>query len=131
MAARCAAEPRPTPLAVFDLLAALADASADWDNLLVIDLGGATTDVYSVTDSFWGEPGFVLKGLCEPRLKRTVEGDLGMRVNAPAVLETAEAFVARELAARDIPLERMEAFVAHVQPRAGPSAAGRRRAPLR
>jgi len=114
VAQRCVSAPRPTPLAVFDLLAALAERGEAWQDVLAIDLGGATTDVYSVTDSFWGEPGFVLKGLCEPRLKRTVEGDLGLRVNAPAVMETAHDYVARELATRGISPARMRAYVAEV-----------------
>ncbi len=111
VAQRCVGEPRPTPLAVFDLLSAMDARSACWNDALVIDLGGATTDVYSATDAFWGEPGFVLKGLCEPRLKRTVEGDLGMRVNARAVLDTAESYIAGELAACGVSRDRFEAYV--------------------
>jgi uncharacterized protein (TIGR01319 family) len=114
VAARCIAQPRPTPLAVFDLLAVMAQTDASWNDLLVVDLGGATTDVYSVTESFWGEPGFVLKGLCEPKLKRTVEGDLGLRLNAPAVLATARQYLERALAAHGISFERLQAFVAEI-----------------
>ena len=128
---RCAAEPRPTPLAVFDLLAAMADASADWNDLLVIDLGGATTDVYSVHRSFWGEPGFVLKGLCEPRLKRTVEGRPRHAGRAPAVLETADDYVERELAARGIPLAADGGVCGRRAAVPGPSAERRRGAALR
>jgi uncharacterized protein (TIGR01319 family) len=57
--------------------------------LVVIDVGGATTDVHSVAS---GEPtaeGVIPHGLPEPHLKRTVEGDLGMRINAPAIAKAA------------------------------------------
>ena len=46
-----------------------------------VDIGGATTDVHSIAS---GEPcraGVIPQGLPEPRVKRTVEGDLGMRHN--------------------------------------------------
>lgn len=55
-------------------------------DLAVIDVGGATTDVHSMS---WGRPttvGAVVKGLPEPYAKRTVEGDLGVRVSAPSLL---------------------------------------------
>jgi uncharacterized protein (TIGR01319 family) len=57
-------------------------------SVLVVDPGGATTDVHSVAS---GEPaaGVVPQGLPEPRVKRTVEGDLGMRHSAAAVVEAA------------------------------------------
>jgi len=63
-----------------------------WDRFCVIDLGGATTDVYSVGESFWGEEGVVLKGLREPWVKRTVEGDLGIRVSAAALWDTVKPY---------------------------------------
>jgi MutL-like protein len=47
---------------------------------VVIDVGGATTDVHSVTD---GTPEWTARMTQpEPRTKRTVEGDLGVFVNA-------------------------------------------------
>jgi uncharacterized protein (TIGR01319 family) len=48
--------------------------------LLLVDVGGATTDVHSIGD---GAPtgGAIRRGLPEPYDKRTVEGDLGMRHN--------------------------------------------------
>ncbi len=74
----------PTPGAV--LLAAELFAEALGD-CLVFDVGGATTDVHSVTDgslewtSKMTEP--------EPRLKRTVEGDLGVFINAANIVRLA------------------------------------------
>lgn len=60
-------------------------------DLMVVDIGGATTDVYSIAK---GDPtvgGVALKGLPEPFGKRTVEGDLGMRYSAGALLKAAGA----------------------------------------
>ena len=80
----------PTPAAVMDGARLLADGcagAAGLGPLLVVDPGGATTDVHSVAG---GEPsvaGVIPQGLPEPRIKRTVEGDLGMRHNAAAIVE--------------------------------------------
>lgn len=81
----------PTPAAVLEGARLVADGVAGIKGLgsvLVVDPGGATTDVHSVAP---GEPapGIVPQGLPEPRVKRTVEGDLGMRHNAAAVVEAA------------------------------------------
>lgn len=75
----------PTPAAVLEgvqLLHHGPEGQRGWGDIVVVDIGGATTDVYSAAS---GEPtgGTVYpKGLPEPHLKRTVEGDLGMRYNA-------------------------------------------------
>jgi uncharacterized protein (TIGR01319 family) len=81
----------PTPAAVLEGARLVADGVAGIKGLgsvLVVDPGGATTDVHSVAG---GEPapGVVPQGLPEPRVKRTVEGDLGMRHNAATVVEAA------------------------------------------
>jgi uncharacterized protein (TIGR01319 family) len=54
-------------------------------DLLVLDVGGATTDVHSVTPGS-GEIGVMLISP-EPFAKRTVEGDLGVYVNIRNVAE--------------------------------------------
>lgn len=67
----------PTPGSVMLAAQLLYDAIGD---LVVIDIGGATTDVHSVTD---GSPEIVSKMTSpEPKAKRTVEGDLGLYINA-------------------------------------------------
>ncbi len=72
----------PTPGAVLRAAELFAEVAGD---CLVFDVGGATTDVHSVTEggAEWHsrlvEP--------EPRAKRTVEGDLGVYVNARHVVE--------------------------------------------
>jgi uncharacterized protein (TIGR01319 family) len=77
----------PTPAAVLEGARLVADGLPGAPGLgavMVIDPGGATTDVHSVAS---GEPapGVVPQGLPEPRVKRTVEGDLGMRYSAVGV----------------------------------------------
>jgi hypothetical protein len=41
----------------------------------------------------------MLRGLPEPYAKRTVEGDIGMRYNAPGILESAGALAPSRLRA--------------------------------
>ncbi len=72
----------PTPGAVLIAAELLADALGD---LVVIDVGGATTDVHSVTD---GSPEMAAIATDpQPHAKRTVEGDLGTYVSAAHVAE--------------------------------------------
>ena len=82
----------PTPAAVMEgarLLADGCDGVAGLGALLVVDPGGATTDVHSVASGEPCQAGVIPQGLPEPRVKRTVEGDLGMRHNIAAVAEAA------------------------------------------
>ena len=82
----------PTPLAVLqgcELLSKGTARSPGVGDFMAVDLGGATTDVYSLSK---GEPSLnnvLLKGMPEPFAKRTVEGDLGMRYSLPFLLEDA------------------------------------------
>ncbi|MDO4567735.1 MAG: GlmL-related ornithine degradation protein [Clostridia bacterium] len=67
----------PTPGAVMEAARLLYE---DMGDLLVVDIGGATTDVHSVTE---GSPEIAAMLISpEPMAKRTVEGDLGLYVNA-------------------------------------------------
>lgn len=81
----------PTPSAVLAAAEVIASGGpADGDGLfgsvVVVDVGGATTDVVSVATE--SPPRNVVRsGLPEPRVKRTVEGDLGVRHNAESVVE--------------------------------------------
>ena len=80
----------PTPQAVLRGCELLANGPPDGDGLgelVCIDVGGATTDVYSIGGGLPRDPGVVLRGLMEPVAKRTVEGDLGVRINAPSIVE--------------------------------------------
>jgi uncharacterized protein (TIGR01319 family) len=82
----------PTPAAVMEGARLLADGCAGASGLgelLVVDPGGATTDVHSVAGGAPATPGVIPRGLPEPRVKRSVEGDLGMRHNAATIVEVA------------------------------------------
>ncbi|WP_229401556.1 glutamate mutase L [Micromonospora okii] len=76
-----------TPDAVLGGVEVLADALGG--DLAVVDVGGATTDVYSVLtpDERAGGPGREVAGSLWRA--RTVEGDLGVRWSAPGVLRAA------------------------------------------
>jgi len=67
----------PTPGAVMECARLLYDEMGD---VLVLDVGGATTDVHSVTEG--SEEISNIQISPEPLAKRTVEGDLGVYVNA-------------------------------------------------
>jgi uncharacterized protein (TIGR01319 family) len=74
--------------------------------LVVVDIGGATTDIHSIARGESTEPGMVHKGLPEPFVKRTVEGDLGLRYNASSIVDAVgkEKFRAK-LASSNLDLE--------------------------
>ena len=79
----------PTPEAVLfaaELLSKGYEDEEGYGDLMVIDIGGATTDVHTVGEGFPKRTEVLLKGLQEPFAKRTVEGDLGMRYSANALL---------------------------------------------
>lgn len=82
----------PTPAAVLaaaELLAQGYGSERGMGELMIVDVGGATTDVHSIAKGDPSKPSVMLKGLPEPFAKRTVEGDLGMRYSSEALVETA------------------------------------------
>lgn len=84
------AEIIPTPLAVMhgcELLSKGTKNTGGIGELLAIDLGGATTDVYSMASGKPTLENVLEKGLPEPFGKRSVEGDLGMRYSLCSLAE--------------------------------------------
>jgi uncharacterized protein (TIGR01319 family) len=80
----------PTPAAVLaaaTLLADGIDGEKGIGELIVVDVGGATTDVYSIAKGNPSSSTVLLRGLPEPYAKRTVEGDLGVRHNIDILME--------------------------------------------
>ena len=80
----------PTPEAVLkacDLLSKGYLREPGLGELVTVDIGGATTDMYSMSTASAKRSDVVIKGLEEPYAKRTVEGDLGMRYSALGVLK--------------------------------------------
>ena len=83
-----------TPAAVMAAATLLSQGSGNiggMGELVVIDVGGATTDVYSVANSAPVSAAVVLRGLPEPYAKRTVEGDLGVRHNIATLQALGQA----------------------------------------
>ena len=82
----------PTPAAVMKASELVYEHLGD---VLVVDVGGATTDIHSVTD---GDEAIArLQVNPEPVAKRTVEGDLGVYVNGENVMALMGGDFDREL----------------------------------
>jgi len=82
----------PTPsavLAAMELLAKGCDGEMGIGDLVAVDVGGATTDIYSIADGMPEHMNTVYKGLPEPYAKRTVEGDIGMRYSIQGIVDAA------------------------------------------
>ncbi len=81
----------PTPESVLlaaKLLSEGYEDEAGLGDLMLVDVGGATTDIYSMCDGLPTKIEIVQKGLSEPFAKRTVEGDCGMRYSAQGAIKT-------------------------------------------
>ena len=102
----------PTPaavLAAMELLSKGTDRESGLGDLVAVDVGGATTDVYSMS---LGEPdrvNTVIKGLPEPYAKRTVEGDIGMRYSAQGIVDAVGTSAISRLSGLDY--DRVEALM--------------------
>lgn len=99
----------PTPGAVMQASQLLYDEIGD---LVTIDVGGATTDIHSVSEESDEISRILLSP--EPLAKRTVEGDLGVYVNMLNIVE----MVGKEQLIKDlnIDLEELEKLIANHKP---------------
>ena len=82
----------PTPLSVYDAATLLSRGTKKQnglDEIMIFDVGGATTDVYSMSDGYPTRANVFMRGLREPFAKRTVEGVLGMRDSINSLAEEA------------------------------------------
>lgn len=124
----------PTPGAVMEAARILKE---DIGDLMIIDVGGATTDIHSVTEGSEEISRILLAP--EPSAKRTVEGDLGVYINrynvierigmdrlnrelgfdASAVLETYNAIPKNEREIKLVERLTLEAVLAAVERHAG------------
>ena len=99
----------PTPGAVMESSELL---NSSIGNLITIDVGGATTDIHSVTEDS-DEISRILMSP-EPRAKRTVEGDLGVYVNMNNIVEAiGKDNLSKDL---DISLEELETLIDNHMP---------------
>lgn len=92
----------PTPSAVLlaaELLAYGHIGAKGIGELIIVDVGGATTDVHSVAGGEPKQSNVLVKGLSDLKVKRTVEGDLGARYSLPSLVEV----VGIEVVAATIP----------------------------
>lgn len=84
----------PTPSAVLEAAKLIANGITGQYNglgeLLLVDVGGATTDVYTVASGVPTRGDVNVVGLREPYAKRTVEGDLGLFHNLDTLSEIAD-----------------------------------------
>jgi uncharacterized protein (TIGR01319 family) len=103
-----------TPDVVLAGLEALTDGGSGVDgagDVLVVDIGGATTDVYSVVTPE-GEDAGLCKDVVETMWRaRTVEGDLGMRWNAPGIVTAAQS---EQLLTGGRHADELASYAAHV-----------------
>lgn len=76
----------PTPGAVMESTKLLYEILGD---LVVLDVGGATTDVHSVTEGSTEILDILVSP--EPKAKRTVEGDLGVFINSDNIINLLDA----------------------------------------
>ncbi|MGY1644145.1 glutamate mutase L [Geodermatophilus sp. SYSU D00703] len=81
-----------TPDAVLAGVSVLAAsrAGADVPGVVVVDVGGATTDVYCVPDPDAEQASLGREAVGVPAARRTVEGDLGVEASADALRAAAE-----------------------------------------
>jgi uncharacterized protein (TIGR01319 family) len=86
----------PTPEAVYEATRLLAAGGSDGPGVgevVVIDVGGATTDVHSHRSLEAASPGIEEELLPPPATLRTVEGDLGMRAGAEGAFAVDGAWI--------------------------------------
>lgn len=82
--------PMPTPTAVLNSAELLSKGTEKFKGIgdvMVVDIGGATTDIHSISDPVKSKDYFQ-EGLEESFCKRTVEGDLGRRYSALSLYES-------------------------------------------
>ncbi|CNK40390.1 glutamate mutase [Yersinia frederiksenii] len=106
-------EPLPTPYSVFELVQQIRQHVPDWETFMLIDMGGATTDIYSSYNNHL-LPDTVMHGLPEPLIKRTVEGDLGMRVSAINAGETGASMIDHYFAHQQTKIDAFHHYLKYI-----------------
>ena len=96
-----------------NLLAQGCEGESGIGELVAVDVGGATTDIYSIADGMPDQMNTVYKGLPEPYAKRTVEGDIGMRYSIHGIVEAAGLRRISQLSG--LSQERVEELVAQLR----------------
>ena len=105
----------PTPSAVLAAMELLSKGCGDEmgiGDLIGVDVGGATTDIYSIADGMPEHMNTVYKGLPEPFAKRTVEGDIGMRYSVQGIIDAVG--IDKIVALSGLTEERVRALVSEI-----------------
>ena len=110
----------PTPMAVLEGVRLGADGTTGekgWGDILLVDVGGATTDVHSIGAGVPAGENVIGRGLAEAYAKRTVEGDLGIRFNAATILTRVGIDALAGALRRDFPEEAVSnhAFEGYIE----------------
>jgi uncharacterized protein (TIGR01319 family) len=103
----------PTPEAVLEAVRLLAQGTAmvpGVGDVLVIDVGGATTDVHSSRVVEAATPGIEDPLLPPPPTLRTVEGDLGLRSGAAGVMAADARWIASQAELDEAAIGRAVSF---------------------
>lgn len=103
----------PTPEAVLEatrLLSRGTDSLPGVGDVMVIDVGGATTDVHSTRAVEAATPGIEDPLLPPPSTLRTVEGDLGLRSGAAGTFAADGRWIAGEAATDEAVIRRGVSF---------------------
>lgn len=101
----------PTPASVLqagELLSLGCEAEDGFGPLMIVDIGGATTDIHSYCLCMAADGARII-GVEEPYAKRTVEGDLGMRESCG--LTIGEAGVAAAAADLTVTEDEIQRFI--------------------
>jgi uncharacterized protein (TIGR01319 family) len=114
-------------MAVLEGLRLSADGTADekgWGDMLVVDVGGATTDVHSIGYGYATGENVIAQGMAEPYAKRTVEGDLGIRFNAMTILnrvglEKLTEDLNRDFSEHSVPGDAMQDYIEQISRETG------------
>lgn len=80
----------PTPKASLNAAALLSEGTQHEDgigSLLVVEVGGATTNIHSIIENTPATTHTIIRGLPEQKISRTVEGDMGIRYNARTIFD--------------------------------------------
>lgn len=94
----------PTPAAMLEAMKLLAKGTKTEEgigDLVGVDLGGATTDIYSMSQGLPTKGMTTLRGLREEYAKRTVEGDIGMRYSIHGIVDAGGIDTVAELSGID------------------------------
>lgn len=100
----------PTPTAVLNaavLLSKGTEKTKGLGELIIVDVGGATTDVHSISNPVI-DISYKQEGLEEMVEKRTVEGDLGMRYSSIGVYQSGSKILKEKVNAKEKCIKRFK-----------------------